>query len=157
MNGKKGFTFIELMLVVITIGIILGLSIPLFRRTFTDLQLENLTQSMAQLMRYAQERAIVERFPYRINFDFDKGRYWVAVGSDAFDPNTFQRLGGRFGRVYVVPNGISIDGEDGALTFYPDGRADRGCIYLTDQKQTFYTLTTQGRIGSVKIIKGHQK
>ena len=154
---KKGFTFIELMLVVITVGIILGFSIPLFRRTLINLQLENLTQSIAKLMKYGQERAIVERARYRINFDFDEGKYWLTMESDSLSPTKFQKVGGRFGRIYEVPNGISIEGTENKLTFYPDGRADKLSIYLTNQSQTTYTLTTQKNIWGVRILEGRQE
>ena len=100
-RGKnKGFTFIELVLVTIIILILVGFIPPLFRKSFSGIQLKETTQNLTQLMRYVQARAIAERKVCRINFDFEQGTFWA------------EGIKGRWGKTFNVPLGISIKARD---------------------------------------------
>lgn len=162
--SKAGFTFIELMLVAILIGVIVGISTPIFRRTFGHLQLDNTSHNLAKIMRYAQQRAIVERQPYRLKFNSSKRAYWLEVAKAEVDPllasKGFVPIKGRFGKRYPIPRGtvVTFKEEDAtAITFYPDGQVDKVTLYLSDQKANTYTLTMAGRIGYVKVVEGRQE
>ena len=159
-----GFTFIELMLVVVLIGIMVGISTPIFRRTFGHLQLDNTSHNLAKLMRYAQQRAVVERQAHRIRFDSGKRTYWLEIEKAKEDPllasKGFVPIKGRFGKRYLIPRGVVVAfKEEGAtaVTFYPDGQADKVTLYISDRKANSYTLTTARRIGYVKVVEGRQE
>ncbi len=150
---KVGFTFIELMLVTAIIGILAGLSIPLFRRTFSDIQLTTSSQGIVSLARYARQRAIIERSPYRLNLDVDKNRYWLnRLKLSSKEDREFEDVEGKFGKVYFLPREITIFSKSPHISFYPDGSSDKVNISLTNVNGKTNKLTTKGPRGSVKII-----
>ena len=69
----SGFTLLELTLVVLLIAVLIGLSTPLFRRTFSSIQIRNISFNIAKTVNYAQEMAIVEKVSYKLNFNYDEG------------------------------------------------------------------------------------
>ena len=150
---KAGFTFIELMLVTVIIGIIISISTPLFQRTFDAIQLENLAANLTKLMQYSREKAIVERLQYRIVFDIYRGQYRLEVEEDPLNnPGEFYRLKSRWGKENSIPEGISLEMEKNAINFYPDGRISQSTIYLTNKNGKTYTLITERTLGRVQIF-----
>ena len=82
-RSQKGFTLIELMIVVVIIGILAALAIPRFMRATTKSKQSEAKQVLKQI--YAMERA------YRQEFD----TYWgdgVSAAADA-NPDNFARIG----------------------------------------------------------------
>ena len=133
-DSRRGFTLVELVLVILLISILVGLSTPLFKRTFSDLELRNISLDIAKMINYAQEMAIVDKIKYKLNFNIDRGEFWIA---------------GRHGKKITLPRGlkITLDAEyidKGELAFYPDGRSDKAEIKITDRK------TGEGRLIKIK-------
>jgi len=147
---NKGFTFIELALVAIIILVLVGLSTPLFRRPFSSIQLKNTCQNIVQLIRYIQAKAIAERKFCQINFDFEKGIFWLTMEDDT-SPGEFKRIKGKWGATFKVPDGISINSDTSFITFYPDGSSDQARIRIFDSKGKAFTVITQKNFGYVKI------
>jgi len=151
--NKEGFTFIELILVAVIIGIIIALSTPLFRTTFNTLQLESLSSNLAKFIRYSQERAIVERLRYRLVFNDSQHKYWLEVEKDPLNgAGEFQRLKSRWGKVHSVPEGIFLETGKKKINFYPDGKTSKNTIYLSNKKGTTYTLIMGGTLGRVQVF-----
>lgn len=152
-RNEEGFTFIELMLVAIIIGIIISISTPLFRTTFNTIQLENLSSNLAKLIRYSRERAIVERLRYRLVFNDSRKKYWLEVEKEPLNSTgEFDRLKSRWGKVHSIPEGISLEAEKKQINFYPDGRVSEITLYLTNEKGITYTLITERTLGRVQVF-----
>jgi len=148
---SAGFTLVELMLVVTIISILIGLSTPLFRRTFRDTRLENTCLNLSKLMRYARERAIGERLSHRISFDEEMRTYWLEA--ELSPESDFQRIKGKPGKTNLVPEDITIEGRGKEVTFYPDGSADQTALYLMNSNERVYTIEIRGVDGYVKIFR----
>ncbi len=162
--GKKGhrnnyhnaFTLIELVLITLIISILIGLSTPLFRRSFSDLTLKDSSYTISKLINYGQEKAILERKNFKMNFDFQSGKYWLLEWDDLLDPPTYKRIAGKLGRVFTLPRGISFRGSKNEVVFYPDGHSDEGNIDIFNAKGEGYRITIKG-FGSrveIKEVKG---
>ena len=147
LRARAGFTLIELVLVIFLISILVALSTPLFKRTFTNLELKNASFNIAKIISYAREMAIVERANYRVNFDFEEGKIWITK----LDPPDYKRIGGRYGRPFPFPDGVTVEAESEEITFYPDGRSDRAEISITDKNGKGYLLRIRGFDSQVKI------
>jgi len=81
-RSQKGFTLIELMIVVVIIGILAALAIPRFMRATTKAKQSEAKQVLKQI--YAMERA------YRQEYD----AYWGdGVSASAAAPTGFARIG----------------------------------------------------------------
>ncbi|MEK7198668.1 MAG: prepilin-type N-terminal cleavage/methylation domain-containing protein, partial [Bacteroidota bacterium] len=130
-----GFTLFELLIVISIIMIVLGLSKPLFRKTFSDIKLSATVSDIVSLMRYAQERAIVQGVVFRLNFDTEKGEYWLtkAKQEDSKSMVTFENVPGKFGRHLSVSEDLTIVGlEASSIDFYPDGEISQGKVTLNN-------------------------
>ena len=81
-RGEKGFTLIELMIVVVIIGILAALAIPRFMRATTKSKQSEARQILKQV--YSMQRA------YRQEYN----TYWGnATSASAAAPNGFARIG----------------------------------------------------------------
>jgi len=147
---NKGFTFVELILVTVIILVLVGLSTPLFRKPFRNIQLKNTCRNLVQLMRYGQAKTIAERRLSRVNLDVGKGIFWLTVQDDT-SPAEFKRIKERRGRTFKIPDNISIDSEISFITFYPDGSSDKAEIKISDNKGKAFIITTQRAIRYAEV------
>lgn len=152
--NSSGFTLIELLFVTVIMLVIIGVSTPLFRKTYDNMQLDDVSRNVAKLMKYAHERAIIERLKYRIYFHLDSKQYQVEVERDPLNQEgVFQKVEGKFGRINRIPDELSIEASISEIIFYPDGSADEVSLYLSNKSGRVYTLNTVGTRGHVEIFK----
>ena len=141
-----GFTLIELLFVAAITLALVGLAAPRLARTFSELEIKNASLNLYQIFQFAQQRAVVERKPFKIAFNFGGGRYQLleslpgAPGeNDSFGPPS-----GRFGRSMTVPPRAVLSGQPTEILFYPDGSSNGGEISLTRPGDTGYQFTLKG-------------
>ncbi len=152
MMSLAGFTLIELLVVVLIISITLGLSAPLFRKTFSNVQLSLRAEEMTGLMRYARERAVVENARTRFNVDAQSGKYWLSKKKE--DDEAYERLSGQYGREYFLGEEIKIEAQEGGIDFYPDGEISPAEIILINSNKKSLTILTKSGLGNaISIIK----
>ncbi len=124
MRASRGFTLIEI-LVVLVIGVILVSVVPsLLTRGVGGAELKASARGLAAALRYARSRAIARRTETLVVVDLKRRRYAVSGRRPA------RRL----------PHGIDVrldtvrshrySGQRGGFRFYPDGGATGGQITL---------------------------
>lgn len=131
LRSKKGFTLIELMIVVVIIGILAALAIPRFMRATTKSKQSEAKQILKQI--YVMERA------YRQEKDI----YWITASvASAAAPNAFAGIG-----VEIMPSArYSYDlasSDAGATTF--TATANSG-ILDDDATVDTWTITQTGAL-----------
>ena len=152
--GKKrsrtaAFTLVELVLTALIVAILVGVSMPLFSRQFSDLELRNSCYNIAKLTSLAQQKAIAEGRFYKINFDFEEAKYWLTAGEDLEE---FERLGTKYGRTYRLPSQSELRGKKSSFIFYPNGNSEKMEIIIVG-RTAIYSLKSKGRLGHIKIEK----
>lgn len=155
-RNNAAFTLIELVLVTAIILIIIGLSIPLFKRTFSDLTIKDLAFNISKLTYYAREKAILQKKNFKISFDFPSGRYRLLEMDNSIEPPVYKKSADKYGKGYTLPKGMLFKGPKNEIIFYPDGRCDDADIDILDEKGAGYTVFIRG-FGSRVEAKGLTK
>jgi len=151
LRQAQGFTLIELTLVVLLVLVIAGLSTPLFKKTLSDLSARNTSFSICKLINYAQEMAVLERVNYRIAFDFKKGGYQLLeVAAPVKNKPVYKKVTGRFGKLFALPQGLSLSGTKPCVIFYPDGHCDDVNVNVMT-KLGGYSVTVKGFGNNVQV------
>lgn len=124
----RGFTLVEILLVILILGILAGAALPRFSRTYQQLQWQKATEDLRDLMRYAQSRAVTRSCPVRLEFNEDHLSYWLtqrSCGGEDEAQETFTRFPGRLGGTFAVPEAVTITPEAPQVVFYLDGQMDK--------------------------------
>ncbi|MDD5135755.1 MAG: hypothetical protein PHX20_01685 [Candidatus Omnitrophica bacterium] len=163
--ARKAFTLIELTLVTVIILALIGLSLPLFKKTFTNLSAKDAAFNISKIASYAQEKAVIDRRNYRAIFDFNRRQYQIfEFDKPVKDKDPYKKVAGRFGRVFTLPRGLFFyDPKTGMsskaeeeyrkqVIFYPDGRCTELSINIADNKGNGYSITLKG-FGTLPKIK----
>ena len=153
-RARGGFTLLELLVVMLIVMVLAGIAIPQYRRTFRNLQLQVFASDVATLLTYANRRAVARGEVLRVHFDVAGRRYWLVSAQDASPEAKFERVSGKFGRVSSVPGSISVSSGTPDVTFYPDGRADRFEILISEDGRPGYRVATD-RTGRVSLSESH--
>ena len=83
--GNKGFTFIEVLLVIGIIGVLVGLAIPFYQSFQVSSQLDNSTQEIVQTLRRAQARSMASESLSAFGVHF-AGRKFVLFQGAIYNP-----------------------------------------------------------------------
>ena len=154
---RRGFTFVEILLVVGLLGVVAAMSLPNLSQSFGQVQLRTAAGDVAYLLRYAQSRAIVTTHQFRMVFALDPLSYWLeeaGAGGDgvADGEETYGRIKGRFGRTFLVPQGISLQADPSEIVLTPDGAITPVTVRVC-QKQKCLLVTTRLQKGQVHVIE----
>lgn len=147
----QGFTLVEVLLAVVILSVIAGLAVPNFSRGYRRFRLKKAAGDLAYAMRYAQSRAVVKNRQVKLEFDseFSGYRLWEEIVDGA---PAFQKMTGRFGKFFNLPEGLKTEGDVSAVSFYPDGSMDRQRFYVCDDHECF-TVSTKEQRGHVRLFR----
>jgi prepilin-type N-terminal cleavage/methylation domain-containing protein len=77
--NKKGFTLIELMLVIMVVGVILFLAVPATRDALTTDKLKKASRQLFGLERKLRVEAVRDQIDYILNFDLPGSVFWITT------------------------------------------------------------------------------
>jgi type II secretion system protein H len=127
-RGNRGFSLLELVIVLLIIGLAAGLSYPSLRRGTTALHLRATGRAVLNYLRYAREKSVTEQ--KEVTVTIDRSAQTVALSDTA----------GEEQKVLTLPDDVkivemrSIEREitDGPLVtrFLPNGSAENAEIVL---------------------------
>ncbi|MBN2452966.1 MAG: prepilin-type N-terminal cleavage/methylation domain-containing protein [Candidatus Omnitrophica bacterium] len=143
-NFRKGFTLIELALVAVLMLVIVGIAAPSIKRTLSGFVTNNAALDISKLISYAQERAIIERRYYKVRFDPAAGQYRLSASDESGDKLVYRDVPGKFGKVFSLPQGLSIKRSEDEITLYPDGTCDEFSFTVADRYGSAYLVRIKG-------------
>lgn len=129
MKGERGFTLLELIVVLSLVSLMLGLSALHFGRALTGTRYDRTVKEIASTFRHARALAKLRGEPQTIVFDFDARTYGIRG----------QKSRPIYEGVSVKSSGgINGDVSEGRyrLTFYPDGTARGGTLVVFNDKKS---------------------
>lgn len=153
--SRRGFTFVELILVTLVMVILLAASLPAFSHSAARMRVERTAFSMAQLFRYARERAVSQS--QTILWVWSPESRTVKL-EQLSEGGARAALTGRFVESEAVAQDVTVSlirDKDIVETvgFFEDGTSESARLTLT-HVQSQYTITVDGSTGQVTLVKG---
>lgn len=159
---SAGFTLLELMIVIVIMGTIMGIAIPQMNNLF-EVNLKSSMRKLSGAILFCFNESVIKQTPIRLNFDMDTSEYWLSflvtngstgefvdLPTDMF--NREQLPPGVFFKDVLTPHSFEKETEGEAfITFYPTGFAERGIIHVTTRDERVYTLVTKPMTGKTVI------
>ncbi len=157
----RGFTFLELAIVLLLLGFIFLLTFPNFRHLGPG-DTKRAVLNLVGSMRYAQSQAATTKNFYRLNMDVKENSFWVTVA----EKGKFVREGTSEGQPAYLPRGVSfLDVDhpergkvrDGAayVEFSPTGWAEECTIHLQKSEEETFTIFVHPLGGKVETVAGY--
>lgn len=150
--GKRGFTIVELIIVLIVVAVLAGLIAPRMLGLKGPARLRQHTRSFLATARYARDYAVTRRRKCRLTIDLAEQTYTLTQQKNAeHDPNEFVALNANLGKTQRLPDGLSFeplqieplpgrpktDLRADYIDFDPAGRADSAVVQITDGTRTY--------------------
>ncbi|MBF0485091.1 MAG: GspH/FimT family pseudopilin [Candidatus Omnitrophica bacterium] len=137
---KTGFTFIELLFVIMIIGVLVAVAVPRLKDAFDTMELSTGALRLQTFMNYLRERAIVDGKVISLRIDNIAGQYWGKAKDDD-----------KILKSESFPKDLEITGNNGQVQFYPNGAIDKAELKITDKKGNSVGLLTSGGYGRIKL------
>ncbi len=150
--GRKGFSLIEVLLVIILIALAAGFALPRVAGAVKHYQFQTDLANIEKALRYAQYQAILEERIFRINLDQANKTYAVQRQVDPEDFRAFEpvKVGAR--TVHVLDEGTSFLGGYRELLFFPDGTMTYPFRILLESKHGSRVEITNKGLGLFKTV-----
>jgi prepilin-type N-terminal cleavage/methylation domain-containing protein len=159
----RGFTLIELVIVLLLLGFMLLLTFPNFREFITPKDIKRTILGFVGALRYAQSQAATTKHTYRLNIAIKENAFWVSLETDI---GKFSRDPSSLGQLTYLPAGVVFVDvyhpergkmQDGAayVEFSPTGWAEECTIHLRKSEQEVFTLFVHPLGGDVEIAEGY--
>ncbi len=181
-NRQKGFTLLEILLVMAIIAMVLALGLPAIQRV-TYQRINSTTRKFVGLVRTVRTDAVLLNNIYRLAVDFDRKAYWIESQREAKlieenpkpkkkpkkgeeEPPSNFMLAAKYGKEPTPwPDGVAFDGvykeKEGLIQegiayvhFFPSGFNEQAILYLKREgtETISYSLVIRPTSGKVDIL-----
>ena len=133
-RGIKGWTLIELLLVLLILSIWMSLQAPALARRIGDFELREFAARFSKHLSFVQKQAIITSDYYLVENDNEKKRVRTFVRDKADEKGEFKPVSGSWGN-WKYGHELSIKGAQGPYLYGPRGAsAVAGDIRITHKK-----------------------
>ena len=161
MKDKKGFTLIELAVVIVLVGAFLLVAIPKFK-SITEVNIKSASRRLSGIIRYLYSEAVFRKTVYKLAFDIDRGEYWIQVldGNEFRTPTDDPLLG-----IQKLPDGVYFkdimtqrspekaqNGSRDFILFMPTGFVEPAVIHLETEDGIDYTIAIKPFTGGTIVL-----
>jgi len=168
---NKGFSLIEVMVVLILISLSMFLATPLFSGLSKTVELKGAVKKVSAILRYCRSEAVNQGKVYQVLFDTDLRRVLVQ-SIDENEEDEGAKDGAKDGRedgakneprqkTYTLPKGVDIKevkanspeypSDYSVIEFYPNGGSNGGTIRLDSPDRKAYLIKVNFLTGIVEI------
>ncbi|HUI46542.1 MAG TPA: prepilin-type N-terminal cleavage/methylation domain-containing protein [Nitrospirota bacterium] len=161
-NSAKGFTLIELTIIIVILGVMLSLIIPRLGE-IGEANLKRSARHLTGMIRYLRDESQARKAVYRLRFDVQGGRFWTEVMTLSADQSVeFTRLQSEIGTEGSLAGqttfrDVKVAGhpDDPYIQFTPDGWVENAAIHLRDGDGKDFTLFVNPLLGSTELREGY--
>ncbi len=147
--GSKGFTLIEIMLVVVIILIATSIATPAFRGTFKSTQMTDAVRSTVRMARFARSLSILKQSDCTLTF---KENQMTLTCADPNEPKTVRRFSADIQiSDFEISTGESLSTDERVVHFYSNGMNDGFELTLSDDKDRRRTIECHPISGKVTV------
>jgi len=154
--GTRAFTLLELILIMIILCTVLAMAAPSLRGFFSSRQLNDITEQILAMTRYAKVQSVFESRYYRVNFDPQQRLYWISSRRES----QYQRLDSNFGNLYSIPADIDISFDNVSydngiyyFEFNPEGYSKEAAVRLRDDQDTVQEIVCYSPAENYEIVE----
>lgn len=154
LSKKRGFTLIEILLIVVLLAIVAGLVIPRLGGLFFDYGFTTSVKTVDTLIQYAHNSAIYDNTVYKVIIDDTH----ETIKLEKYDANedkdaNFISVAGSIGRVQTLPEQVSFDEvRHSEIYFYPDGRCTKSKFVIKNESGKQATFASNGLYNGMHVI-----
>jgi len=153
--NQRGITLMELVIVVVTIGVMAAMAVPRFLNYIPKLKSRAAVKEVVSQLRLARSAAIAEKRPVGVYFNDADGEYIVFVDSVDVESQVYDECDPLI-RSKTFSHGIEMGYgtfDDNVVIFSPDGSASSSgeIAFIMDQGATMYQITVLAGTGKVKM------
>lgn len=148
-NKRGGFTFVEILIVILIIGVVLGITLPRFQSTFDNLKARSCARNLHAMLKFAQERAILDQQFYRVAHLREQNR----VRLEKKEKEKFEPVGGPRGRPLKLepPLELQWDSRDTHVDFGPEGELEKAEIDVLFEGKRRFHITVGEPLGRITL------
>ena len=155
---NKGFSLIEVMVVLILISLSMFLATPLFSGLSKTVELKGAVKKVSAILRYCRSEAVNQGKVYQVLFDPDLREVRVQPIEEKEEEGAKDKSNQKS---YTLPKGVDIrevkaesplyPSDYSVIEFYPNGGSNGGTIRLDSQDRKGYRIKIDFLTGVVKI------
>lgn len=158
---SKGFTLIELMVVIVVLGVMMTLIIPQLGN-IGDANLKRSARHLTGMIRFLRDEAQAKKTVYRLRFDIQGGKYWAEeftiLSKDTAEFTRMQTAmtneGSLAGQTTFKDVQVGSHLDDPYMLFTPDGWVEPAFIHLRNSDDKIFTLIVKPLTGDTELREG---
>ncbi len=160
--GSKGFTLIELTILLVIMGVLLALVLPRLG-DIGDANLKRSARHLTSMIRLLRDEAQAKKTVYRLRFDIQANRYWAETEVVTGDRTVeFQRVTDTISAQASLAGSttfrdVEVAGhpDEPYIQFTPDGWVESAVIHLRDADDRDFSLFVMPLTGETELRQGY--
>ena len=162
-NNSKGYTFVELTVVVVLIGMMISLAAPRIRHAVLTDDLKSTTRMITGIIRNLRGEALREQTAFFLHLDLESDQFWVDSEAMTEEGRLMERE-----KASSFPEGVRVldvwfrgkgkkDSGETIIRFNKKGYVQLSAIHLGSEDGRAFTLVLSPYLRRVKVLDKYVK